>query len=64
MNKTTGVDQRTKNRIKEHGGHWKEVEHRDWVLCIEGPAVLMKCPQPCNWAGWISYPQLCTKVIN
>lgn len=46
-------DQRTENRIREHAGHWKEVERRQYVACLKGPGVLMQCIGECNWKGWI-----------
>lgn len=48
-----GVDQRTENRIREHAHHWVELERREHVVCLNGPGVLMRCPAPCNWIGWI-----------
>lgn len=47
------MDQRTKNRIREHAVHWVEVERRPYVYCLNGPGVLMRCPKPCAWIGWI-----------
>lgn len=47
------TDKRTENRVREHGGHWREVEYRSHVFCLNGPGVLMRCPPPCNWLGWI-----------
>lgn len=51
--KDTGCDKRTENRIREHAHHWVEIERRQHVWCLQGPGVLMKCPEPCNWIGWI-----------
>lgn len=48
-----GVDQRTENRIREHAGHWVEVERRQYVPCLNGPGVLMQCTGECNWKGWV-----------
>ncbi len=46
------MNQRTKNRIREHEPHgWKIVETRPFVLCMNGPATLRYCP--CGWFGWI-----------
>jgi hypothetical protein len=46
------MNQRAKNRIREHGPHeWAKVEERLFVLCMNGPATLMRCP--CGWFGWI-----------
>jgi len=47
------MDQRSRNRIREHGSHWIEIEERNNVLCLGGPAILMKCQGKCNWFGWI-----------
>jgi hypothetical protein len=49
-------DQRDKNRIREHAGHgWEEVRREEFVPCLNGPGILMKCP--CDWVGWIHTEQ-------
>jgi hypothetical protein len=47
------MDQRSKNRIREHCSHWIEIERRNNVVCFNGPGVLMKCQGQCNWFGWV-----------
>jgi hypothetical protein len=46
------MNQRAKNRTREHGPHgWIITEERPFVLCMNGPAKLMRCS--CGWFGWI-----------
>ena len=47
------LDQRTKNRQREHP-LLVAVEHRDYVLALEGPGTLYVCE--CHedpWIGWL-----------
>ena len=51
------MDQRTKNRLREHGGenHTLELEeNRDWVDCFKGPGKYFVCS--CGWEGWLAIP--------
>lgn len=48
----TQISQRARNRHREHAQHgWALVPN---PMVIKPGSVLVKCPSPCDWLGWLT----------